>query len=58
MYLAYAAADVGSGLMRHMDGLLELLYDLLPDNFPDPELAHHFVMWLASRGYLPYDLER
>ncbi|CDI87323.1 dihydroorotate dehydrogenase, putative [Eimeria praecox] len=58
MYVAYAASDVNSGLVRHMDGLLELLYDLLPDNFPDPEMAHRFVMWLASRGYLPYDLER
>ncbi|CDI83517.1 hypothetical protein EAH_00009490 [Eimeria acervulina] len=58
MYLAYAAADVSSGLMRHMDGLLELLYEVLPENFPDPELAHHIVMWLAARGYLPYDLER
>ncbi|CDJ49167.1 hypothetical protein EBH_0058020 [Eimeria brunetti] len=58
MYIGYAASDIGSGLMRHLDGLLELLYDVLPDNFPDPETAHHFVMWLAAKGYLPYDLER
>lgn len=58
MYLVYAAADVTSGFLRHMDGLLEVVYGLLPENFPDPELAHDMVMWLAAKGYLPYDLER
>ncbi|CDJ64224.1 dihydroorotate dehydrogenase, putative [Eimeria necatrix] len=41
-----------------MDGLLEVMYGLLPENFPDPEFAHDMVMWLAAKGYLPYDLER
>lgn len=58
MYIFYAASDVSSGLLRHMDGLLEVLYRLLPENLPDPETAHRAVMWLAARGYLPLDLDR
>lgn len=58
MYIYYAAADVSSGLIRHMDGLLELIYGLLPENFPNPETAHDVVMWLAARRWLPLDLDR
>ncbi|XP_026192777.1 uncharacterized protein LOC34622618 [Cyclospora cayetanensis] len=58
MYLGYAATDVCSGVLRHLDGLLEVIYEVLPENFPDPETAHDFVMWLAARGMLPQDLER
>ncbi|KAL8434855.1 hypothetical protein ACSSS7_002821 [Eimeria intestinalis] len=58
MYISYAASDVSSGLLRHLDGLLEFFYKILPENFPDPEKAHKVVMWLASRGYLPLDLDR
>ncbi|KAL8273259.1 hypothetical protein Esti_002760 [Eimeria stiedai] len=58
LYISYAASDVSSGLIRHLDGLLELIYKALPENFPSPEDAHRMVMWLASRGYLPLDLDR
>lgn len=58
LYLSYAATDVNSAIYRSLDGVLEILFKLLPDNFPDPELAHKAVMWLASRGLTPLDLER
>ncbi|KAL8431539.1 hypothetical protein Efla_000585 [Eimeria flavescens] len=57
-YISYAATDVSSGLIRHLDGLLELLFQLLPVDFPDPEAAHRAAMWLAERGHLPLDLDR
>lgn len=58
LYTSYAATDANSGLMRHMDGLLGVLYRWLPENWPDPERAHRLVMWLAAKGCLPLDLER